>query len=115
MAAHLRCHVVAAHTTETTQRRTFTRCFTTALPARRRVLSPRVVQAEGHQQSADATALAEEYRTSNSNRRACLLGAAGLGLLHASSARSVSAVCCLFGIVRSLQLHLANRYRTLQG
>ena len=93
MAAHLRCHVVAAHTTETTQRRTFTRCFTTALPAGRRFLLPRVVPAKGHQQSADAPTLAEEDRTSNSNRRACLLGAAGLGLLHASSARSVSAVC----------------------
>ncbi len=115
MAAHLRCHVVAAHTTETTQRRTFTRCFTTALPARRRLLLPRVVQAKGHQQSAHATTLAEENRTCNSNRRACLLGAAGLGLLHASSARSVSAVGCLFGIFGSLQFHLSNCYRTLQG
>ncbi|KAL0029406.1 hypothetical protein WJX77_005097 [Trebouxia sp. C0004] len=85
MAAHLRCHV--AHTTETTQRSTFTRCFTTALPARRRVLSPRVVQATGHQQFADAPTLVEDL-TCNSNRRACLLGAAGLGLLHASSARA---------------------------
>jgi len=115
MAAHLRCHVVAAHTTETTQRRTFTRCFTAALPLRRRVLSPRVVQAKGHQQSADATTVAEGDRICNSNRRACLLGAAGLGLLHASSARSVSAVCCLVSMFGSLQLHLVNWYCTLQG
>ncbi|DBA97962.1 TPA: Peptidyl-prolyl cis-trans isomerase B, variant 2 [Trebouxia sp. C0006] len=92
MAAHLRCHVVAAHTTETTQRRTFTRCFTAALRLRRRVLSPRVVQAKGHQQSADATTVAEGDRICNSNRRACLLGAAGLGLLHASSARAEPSV-----------------------
>lgn len=92
MAAYLRCHVVTAHTTETTQRRTFTRCFTTALPARRRVLLPRAIQAKGHQQSADPNTLAEADRPCNSNRRVCLLGAAGLGVLHASSARAEPSV-----------------------
>ena len=115
MAANLRCHVVTAHTTETTQRRTFTRCFTTALPARRRVLLPHAIQAKGHQQSADANSLAEADRPCNSNRRVCLLGAAGLGVLHASSARSVSAVGCLFGIFESVQLLLTNCQCTLQG